>query len=155
MPGTAQEAEGLLVSATGRDLESILQPDRCDLQRAINVFDVAFDISHQIVCRLDLPHIQCGSQGAGQSPSDTSDDVVQCRWILRSGDLPPVFLLVEVFDSAVNTEMQWIIEVFNVGRAVRPLVFLDTNSTRVGNGHMELSFLAGSRNRLHSLNLPV
>ena len=41
------------------DLETIPQSNLRDLEYAVYVLDVTFDISHQIARRLDLPHIQC------------------------------------------------------------------------------------------------
>lgn len=128
------------LSAAGRNLEAIPQPNSRNLQHAVHIFDVAFDIGNQILCRIDLPHFQCGTQGAGQSSGDTGDDVIERGGVLRSGHLPAILVLVESFDSTVNSEVDRFIEVLDVGCAMRAFVFFDANAACVGNGHGRLQF---------------
>jgi len=119
----------------GRDFEAISQPDLRDLQYPIHIFDVTFDISYQITRRLDLPHIQCGYQGSGQSSSDTGNDVVQRSGVFCPGDFPAILVLIKVLDPAMDSEVEWLLEVLDVGRAMRSFVLLDPNATCVGDGH--------------------
>jgi len=128
-----------LVTAARRTSEPISQSDLGDLQHALHFLDVAFDISHQVTRRLDLPHVQCGSQGAGQSPGNTSDDVVERGGVFWPRNFPAIFVLIEVLDPAMNAEMERFFEVLNVGSAMRSFVLLNANTACVGDGHGNLS----------------
>jgi hypothetical protein len=43
-----------------------------------------------------------------------------------------------MLDAAVNPKMEWLREVLDMSRAMRPFVLLDPNATCVGNGHKNL-----------------
>src|SRR5262249_18504977 len=90
-----------LLPASCGNLKAVLQANLGNAHHTVYVFDVALDLGHEVVCRPDPPHVQCGSQGAGQSAGDPGDDVVERGRVLRAGDLPPVLLLVEPLDAAV------------------------------------------------------
>ena len=45
--------------------------------RITHVLDISLDLGHEVVRRLDLPHVQCGPQGAGQSAGDPGNDVIE------------------------------------------------------------------------------
>ncbi len=112
-----------------------MQSNRRDLQNAVHVFNVALDVGRQVFRRLDSPHIQCGREGAGQSPGDAGDHVVQRGRVFRANDLPSVLLLIEAFDSAVDAEVNGLLEVLDMSRAVRALMFFDTKTASVSDGH--------------------
>jgi hypothetical protein len=81
-----------------------------NLQHTVDLLNIAFNIRHEILSRLDLPHIQCGPEGAEQSPTDTGNHVIKRRWILRASDLASVLFLVEVLDAAMNAEVKRLIK---------------------------------------------
>jgi hypothetical protein len=121
----------------------VLEADLRYFQHTIHIFDVSLDISNQILSRLDSSHVQCGSQGSSQSARNACDDVVERRRELGALDLSAVLLLVEMLNTTMNAEMDWIWEVFDVGRPVGPLMFLDANATGMDNCHVDPSFLPG------------
>src|SRR5262249_50569020 len=102
---------------------------------AVHVFDVSLDLGHEVVCRLDSPHVQCGPQGAGQSAGDPGDDEIERGGGLRAGDLPPLLLLVEPLDAAVDAEVDRLREVLDVSGAVRAFVLLDAQAAGVYHTH--------------------
>src|SRR5262245_17791262 len=124
-----------LLPASCGNLKAVVQANLGNAHHAVYVFDVSLDLGHEVVCRLNPPHVQCGSQGAGQSASDPGDDVIEGGGVLRAGDLPPVLLLVEPLDAAVDAEVDRLREVLDVGGAVWAFVLLDAQTAGVNNAH--------------------
>jgi hypothetical protein len=87
----------------------------------------------QVFFGLDAPRIQRGRQGAGQSPSDAGDHIVQGGREFWAFDLPSVFVLVKIFDAPVDSKVDGLREIPEVGGPMGPLVLLDAYSTGVGN----------------------
>jgi hypothetical protein len=106
-----------------------------NLQHTVDLLNIAFNIRHEILSRLDLPHIQCGPEGAEQSPADTGNHVIKRRWILRASDLASVLFLVEMLDSAMNAKVKRFVKPVNESRSVRSFVFGDLDLARMGDGH--------------------
>jgi hypothetical protein len=113
--------------------ESVMKANPGNLQYTIDVLDVTFNIRHEILSRLDLPHIQCGPEGAEQSSGDTGNHVIECGWIFGSSDLASVLFLVEVLDAAMNAEVKRLIKPVNASRSVWSFVFGNLDFARVGN----------------------
>jgi hypothetical protein len=87
----------------------------------------------QVFFGLDAPRIQRGRQGAGQSPSDAGDHVVQCGREFGTFDLASVLVLVKFLDATVDPEVDGLREIPEVSGPMGPLVLLDAYSTGVGN----------------------
>ena len=101
-------------------------------------FDIALDLSRKISGGVDSPRIQRGTQRTGQSPCDARNDMIQCCRIYRTGNLPAVFLLVKLFDAAVDPEVDRFGELLHVGRPVRPFMFFDPQATGMSDCHVLL-----------------
>jgi hypothetical protein len=87
----------------------------------------------QVFFGLDAPRIQRGRQGAGQSPPDAGDHVVQCGREFGAFDLPSVLVLVKILDAPVDPEVDGLREIPEVSGPMWPLVLLNAYSTGVGN----------------------
>ncbi len=124
-----------LVSGAGWNPEFVGQADLGDLENAVHVFNIPFHERDEIVCGLDFPRFQRRGEGSGESPTNAGNHVIEGRRIFRPRDLAAVFLLVEVLDAAVHTEMNGLREVLDVGRAKRSFVLHDTDVAGVGYGH--------------------
>ncbi len=109
-----------------------------DPQHTVDFLDITFDIRHEILCRLDLPHIQCGPEGAEQSSGDTGNHVIKRRRILRARDLAAVLFLVEVLDAAMNSEVKRLVKPLDARRSVRTFVFGNLDSAGMRDGHSSL-----------------
>src|SRR5262249_9547493 len=116
-------------------LEPITETNLGDLQDSCHVFDVALDLSHEVVRRRNSPHVQCGPDGAGQSTSDPGNDIVERGRVFRASELSPVLLLVELFDASVDSEVDRLGKVLDMGRAVRSLQLLDPQSAGMNDAH--------------------
>jgi hypothetical protein len=123
------------VPGAGWNLEFVSQADFGDLENPVHVFNVPFHKRDEVVCGLDFPRFQRGGEGAGESPTDAGNHVIQGRRIFRTCDLTAVFLLVEVLDPAVHAEMNRLGEVLDVGRAVRAFKLQDADVACVGYCH--------------------
>jgi hypothetical protein len=97
-------------------------------------------MSNQIFFGLDASRIQRARQGAGQSPAYAGNHIVQCGRIFGTFDLASVFILVKVLDAPVDAEMDWFGKLLDMCGPMGPLVFLDADSTGVGNCHDMTSF---------------
>jgi hypothetical protein len=115
-----------------RNFHLIPEPDFCDPQDPLDVFDVPLHLGDQDVFGLYTPHLQCGRQGAGQSPPDAGDHIIQGGGIFGTFDLTSILVLVKILDAPVDPEMDRLREISEMGRPMGPLVFLDANSTGVG-----------------------
>ena len=124
-----------LVPGAGWNPEFVGQADLGDLENAVDVFNIPFHERDEIVCGLDFPRFQRRGEGSGESPTNAGNHVIEGRGIFRSRDLAAVFLLVEVLDAAVHTEMNGLREVLNVGRAVRTFMLQDTDMACVSYCH--------------------
>jgi hypothetical protein len=83
----------------------------------------------QVFRRGTLPRVQRGPKGAQQSAGYSGDHVIQCGGIFWTGNLSAVFLLVEMFDATVDTEVERFVKAFQVGGAVWSGMFLDHEPT--------------------------
>jgi len=124
-----------LVPGAGGDLEFVSQADLGDFEDPVHVFNIPLHKRDEVVCGLDFPRFQRGGEGAGESPPDAGNHVIESRRILRPRDVAAVFLLVEVLDAAVDAGMNGLREVLDVGRAVRAFMLHDADAAGMGNGH--------------------
>jgi len=129
------ESPLVLFPGTGRDLEFVSQADPGDLENAVHVLNIPFHERDEIVCGLDFPRFQRRGEGSGESPTNAGNHVIEGRRIFRPRDLAAVFLLVEVLDAAVHTEMDRLREILDVGRSVRAFMLQDADMACVGYGH--------------------
>ena len=74
-----------------------------------------------------MPHFQCSAKRSEQSTGNPCDDVIERGRIFRAADFSAVFLLVEVLDSTVDPEMDWLREVFDQGRPVRAFMLFHSD----------------------------
>ena len=112
-----------------------MQFNSCDSQDAVDIFNVTFNVGNQILCRLDLAHVQCGSQGTGKSPCDTSNHVIEGGRVFGSGNRSTVLLLIEVFDSTMDSEVNRLLETLDVCGPMRSLMLFDSDSAGMRYGH--------------------
>lgn len=61
-----------------------MNADGRDPKNSIHFGDIAFDFGGQVAGGRDFPHIQCGSEGAGQSAGHTGNHMIQRRRVFRS-----------------------------------------------------------------------
>lgn len=120
------------ITSPYRNLKSVAKMNLRDLQHTVDFLDISFNICHEIFSRLDLPHIQCGSEGAEQSSGDTGNHVIKCGWILGTNDFASVLLLIEVLDTTMNAEVKWFVKSFNPCGSVRSFVLGNLDSAGVG-----------------------
>jgi hypothetical protein len=113
----------------------IVDPDLRNLQNPVYIFNIPLYDRVEVLRRTDSARIQRASKCPGQSPRDAGDHVIECGGILRAADPAAVFLLIELFDTPMHTEVNRLPKSFHLSRAVRSLVFVDTDATRVSNSH--------------------
>ena len=123
------------------DFEAVAYAYSGDPHYPTHVLDVAFDLSRQVAGRRNSPHVQCGTQGSGESASNTRDDVVERGRELRPGQLTSVLILVKMADAAMNAEVDRFRKSLDVRRAVRAFVFRDVNAAHVNYRHVLGPFL--------------
>jgi hypothetical protein len=61
--------------------------------------------------------------------------MIEGRGVLGTDYLPPIFVLIEMFDSSVHSDMFGIGKVFHVSGAVWSFMLFDPYSTGMGYGH--------------------
>lgn len=110
---------------SGRHYAAEHQADLGDAQHAIDLFDVAFDASVDVVGGGDLTRFQRAGKSAGQSPRDAGDHVIERGRILGTGKVLAVFIAIKRTDPAVDPEMNGLFEAIELGRAVRALMLGD------------------------------
>ena len=118
-----------------------MQSNVRNLKYAVNLLNVTFHVGDKIVRGLDFPHVQRGSQCASQSPSDTSNHMVERRRILGTGNRSAILLLVEVFDSAMDSKVHRLIEPFDVSRSMWPLMLFNSDLAGMRDGHAVFPYL--------------
>ena len=133
--GVRRQCSVHFVATTLRNRNSIAETNRSDLEHTVDVFDIPFHIRREIFSGLDLPHVQCGSEGAEQSAGNSSNHVIESGRIFGARDLSTVLSLVELLDATMNTKVKRFCESFNVCGSVWTFVFRDLDSTCVGDGH--------------------
>jgi hypothetical protein len=93
----------------------------------------------QVFFGLDAPRIQRARQGAGQSPSDAGDHVVQCGGEFGAFDFAAVFVLVKILDATVDPEVDRLREISEVSGPMGPLVLFNAHTAGMGNCHDVIS----------------
>lgn len=115
-----------------RNLESVMKTNAGNLQHTVDLLNIAFDIRHEILSRLDVPHIQCGPEGAEQSSGNAGNHMIKRGRILGASDLATILLLVEVLDTTMNAEVKGFVKSLDPCRPVRSFVFGNLDSASVG-----------------------
>lgn len=106
----------------------VMQADTGYLQYSLHILDVPFDIGAKRPGGSYTPRFQRGTQGTGQSPRNTSDDVVQRGRVLGSREFSAVLVLVEMSDSTMNAKVKGFRKTFDRGGPVGALMFLNPNA---------------------------
>jgi hypothetical protein len=89
--------------------QAVAQVDRRDSEQLIVRFNSSLDIGFQVVCCGDSARFQRAGKCAGQSTSQSRNDVVNCR-----RDRFRVFYAIILCVSTVRSKMQWLREALDM-----------------------------------------
>ena len=117
---------------TGGSFERIGDPDLCDCQDALFLANISFHLGYEVFSGRNSPRIQRGAESAGQSAGNSCDDVIQGGRIFRALDFPSILLLIEILYAPVDAEVNGFREIFDVGRSVGSLMFVNADVAGVG-----------------------
>jgi hypothetical protein len=118
-----------------RGFDAIVNPNLGDSEYTVHLCNVAFDRRGEFFRRMYFPRVQRGTQGTRQSPGDARNHMIQRCRILGPGKLATILVLIKVFDPAVDSKVERLIETLDQRCPMRPLVLPDFNPTGVSNRH--------------------